>query len=71
MVRIRITAPCTTAQLSLEPGDEILVAKITPEIERLLNARRIDNEPVAELVRGDERSEKAITRPRKQEVTTA
>lgn len=61
MVRIRITAACTTAKLNLQPGDEIVVKSVTPELQTLLNARRINDEPVAEIVRGKQ-SEQATSR---------
>lgn len=55
MVKIRITQPCTTAKLTLKPGDELHVSELTPGVKALLNARRIDNSPVAEIVRGNQR----------------
>lgn len=70
MIKIRITAPCTTAQLSLEPGDELHVGKITPQIETLLNARRIDDEPVARIVKGQS-TETATARNRTPETSNA
>lgn len=71
MVRIRITAACTTAKLNLQPGDEILVKSVTPELETLLNARRLDGDPIAEIVRGAARPETATTRNRTPETATA
>ncbi|HEX7769867.1 MAG TPA: hypothetical protein VF422_07545 [Dokdonella sp.] len=70
MVRIRITAACTTAKLDLKPGDEIHVADLTPELQTLLNARRVDGEPVAQLVRGNS-TERATARQQAQERATA
>lgn len=71
MVRIRITSPCTTAKLNLQPGDEIVVTRMTPELQALLNARRIDDQPVAELVRGGAKSQTATSPNRTPETTTA
>lgn len=71
MVKIRITAPCTTAQLNLKPGDEIHVSEMTPELQRLLNARRIDDEPVAMLVKGPAVQQTATARNKTPETSVA
>lgn len=70
MVKIRITAPCTTPQLKLKPGDEIHVNEMTPELERLLNARRIDDETVAQVVKGSTGNQTATARNRAGETAT-
>ena len=61
-MRIKIIAPCTTPPLNLQPGDVIEVKTLTPELQRLLDSRRMDDSAVAELVRGNPR-ETATTRP--------
>lgn len=70
MIRIRIIEPCTTAKLNLAPGDEIHVTKMTPELQALVDGRRIDESAVAEIVRGTQR-ETATTRARTNETATA
>jgi hypothetical protein len=71
MVRIRITAACTTAKLNLQPGDEIVVKSMTPELQALLSARRIDESPVAEIVRGEAPRQTATSRARTNEHATS
>lgn len=69
-MRIRITAPCTTPKLTLEKGDVLEVKTITPSLQKLLDGRRIDGTPVAEVVRGHQR-ETATTRQPVTEKATA
>lgn len=43
-----------TARLTFQPGDEIAVAVLTPELETLLTAERVDGVKVAHLTEDDE-----------------
>lgn len=43
-----------TARLVFAPGDEITVARLTPELERVLQNVQIDGEKVARIVDEDE-----------------
>lgn len=52
-MRIRFVQPAT-ARISFQPGDEIVVAKATPELEILLGAVRIDGAKVAEIADDEE-----------------
>lgn len=49
-MRIRFRHP-STARLSFQPGDEIEVSSLTPELQALLSATRVDGVRVAEVVR--------------------
>lgn len=49
MITIRIEAPCS-ARLQLQPGDEIKVADITPELLTLVTNTRVDGSRVAKVV---------------------
>jgi hypothetical protein len=40
-----------TARVNFRAGDELHVATLTPELETLLAARRLDNQAVCEVVR--------------------
>lgn len=53
LMKIRIVNP-TTARLNLEPGDELHVSRLTPELETILNATRLDGQKVARIVRDDD-----------------
>ncbi len=53
MITIRFRHPCET-HLGFAPGDELRVASVTPALEQLLQAKRIDGEPVATILDGDE-----------------
>lgn len=57
MKKIRIAHPTTLAGLSLEPGDEIHVAKLSPELKSLVTATRLDGVTVAHLVGDDDDDE--------------
>ncbi len=52
-MKIRFTH-VATARLVFQPGDEITVARTSPEIEALLGAERVDGVKVARLVVEDE-----------------
>jgi len=49
MITIRIEAPCS-AHLSFQPGDEIRVAALTPELQALVTSTRGDGARVAKLL---------------------
>jgi len=49
MITIRIEAPCA-ARLQFQPGDEIRVAEMTPELLTLVSNTRIDGARVAKVV---------------------
>lgn len=51
-MKIRFDHPAT-ARLDFKPGDEIAVRAITPELEALLRATRIDGAAVAHIVEDD------------------
>lgn len=58
-MRIRFRCP-STARLSFQAGDEIVVSTLTEELKNLLRATRVDGVRVAEAVR---ESEEDITEP--------
>lgn len=58
-MKIRFLHPAD-ARLSFAPGDEIAVTALTPEIKRLLSARRIDNQKVCEVVRAEDEAHDPI-----------
>lgn len=47
-MRIRFIHPAT-ARLAFQPGDTIIVDRVTPELQALLDSKRIDNQPVCVL----------------------
>ena len=49
MITIRIEAPCS-ARLTFHPGDEILVAEMTPELQTLVTNTRVDGSRVAKVI---------------------
>lgn len=59
MVTIEITAP-TRCGTELLPGDRITVARLTPELQTMLNNTRIDGTRVARLVKAGEDDELAV-----------
>lgn len=72
MIRVRFTAPATT-HLNFQPGDEIHVAALTPELERLVTAQRLDGKHVAQIVRDGTRGRRDETpeRPTAEEFARA
>lgn len=53
MKKIRFTQPASL-RLTFQPGDEIAVAELTPELRSLLMNSRVDGQRVAVLVSQDE-----------------
>lgn len=58
MPRIRFDHPATV-RLSFAPGDELIIAKETPEVHALLTSSRLDGAKVARIVRDDDEEETA------------
>lgn len=67
-MKIRFDHPAS-ARLSFQPGDELSVRALTPEMEALLNGARLDGVKVARLVDDDE-GETATVSPRGETTTT-
>lgn len=68
------------ARLNFQPGDELIVRKLTPELEALLANARLDGQFVARIVRGkddksqdedDEESETATAKAAGETATTS
>ena len=57
--RIRFSAPAV-AHISFEPGDEIVVQRMTPEVQNLVAQARLDGSFVADVVHEDEREVAAV-----------
>lgn len=71
MVRIRFDHP-SAARLEFQPGDELVVRTLTPELESLLNNTRLDGKAVARIVRGkDDDSETATVEAAGETATTS
>lgn len=57
-MKIVIDQPCFV-RANLQPGDEISVSVLTPELETLLRGERLDGKKVAHLVDDGDESETA------------
>jgi hypothetical protein len=69
MVTIEITAP-THCGTDLLPGDRITVARLTPELQKMLTNTRVDGAHVARLVKAGEDDELAVTSGEPEMATT-
>lgn len=69
MVRIIFDAVARAA-ITFQPGDELVVSKMTPELESLINSGRIDGSKVARLSRTSASREQAVLSTDGQEART-
>lgn len=59
-MRIKFTRP-TALRMTVHPGDELIVATITPEVQTLLRSAGLDGQPFVHLVNDD--GEEVADRP--------
>jgi hypothetical protein len=52
-MKIRFLHP-STVRMDFRPGDEVIVRRITPEVQAVLDGSRLDGEKVAVIVDGDD-----------------
>lgn len=69
LMRILIDNP-STIRLELQPGDELVLQRRTPEVENLLVARRADGARYAHLIDDSDESQTATLPPAGETATT-